>query len=336
MYALVPAYILLATICLGLIGLPLLRKFTQGQVVREDGPKSHFKKSGTTTFGGLFFVLPWLVSAFILPLLNPSLLSYSVAFVPAIGYALIGFLDDYIKTAIDKGGLRVKQKVLWLGLITALFAIYYLWLAPIEPFLLVPFVHNPIAVNGWGKVIYFVFIVLYMFYVANATNLNDGVDGLCSSLGVTSSLIVAVVLWHLGKIYTDLTLSVINPLLLATGALAAGCLGFFIFNKHPAKIFMGDTGSQGIGAAFAAICLLAGVPWVVLFATFIYLLEGLSVMLQVIYFRKTGGKRLFRMAPLHHHYELGGFSEWKIVGSFNLVQLLIGLLGVAVVYVVVR
>lgn len=323
----VALFVFLGTIVCGYFGLPMLRKLKSGQTVREDGPKSHYVKTGTTTFGGLFFICPLLLTACLLAIYNYAKFQYFLfAFLLMFAYAAIGFLDDYIKTNIDKGGLKVKQKIVLLGLVTVLFTVWYLYFAPVAPTFYLPFWQREIIIGNWFKPLYLIFSVLFIFYVANSANLNDGVDGLCSSLGVTGTIISYICLTVL---FGQQNIQ-INSLKTFMFALGAGCLGFFMFNKHPAKIFMGDTGSQGIGAGFAAVCLLAGVPWLALFSCLLYILDGLSVILQVWYFRRTGGKRLFRMAPVHHHYELGGWNEVKIVKYFNLVAILGGLAGVII------
>ncbi len=320
-------FVFLGTVVCGYFGLPILRKLRSGQTVREDGPKSHYVKSGTTTFGGLFFLLPLTLASVLLAIYNFAKFQYFFfAFLLMLAYAAIGFLDDYIKTNVDKGGLKVKQKIVLLGLVTILFSIWYLYLAPVEPSFYLPFWSKPIYITALFKPIYLIFSVLFIFYIANSANLNDGVDGLCSSLGVTGSLITYLCLLLLfGQ--NNLNVNSLNSFSLALGA---GCLGFFLFNKHPAKVFMGDTGSQGIGAGFAAIMLLAGVPWLALFTCLLYILDGLSVLLQVWYFRHTGGKRIFRMAPVHHHFELGGWKEQKIVWNFNLLAILGGIVGIII------
>lgn len=308
-----------ATAVFGSFGMPLLRKLQVGQTVRDDGPKSHYKKSGTPTFGGFFFLLPLMLAAIIVIILWPELHSFSVIILMMLFFAFAGFMDDYIKVRVSKKGLSVIQKTFLLGLFSVLFTIYYLYLAPAEPFLLLPLSSEPFMITGWVKPVYGLLVVLYLFFVCNSVNLTDGVDGLASSVTVVCSLFVAAAAWLLRSIAPDS-----RAIWLFCLAIAGGCLGFLLFNRHPAKVFMGDTGSQALGAGLAAACLMLGVPWLIAIAGIIYMAESFSVMIQVAYFKKTGGKRIFRMSPIHHHYELSGWKEVKIVVVFTLVTIIGG------------
>jgi len=322
------------TVVAGGFGLPLLRRLNVGEQVRDDGPKSHFKKSGTPTFGGLFFLIPLIVTAIVTGITHPELQVLSALALLILGFAVAGFLDDYIKVRVSKKGLSVRQKSLIMAAVSVLFTIYYLYFAPQQPFFLLPFSHAPIAITGFWKLPYGIFVVLYLFFVTNAVNITDGVDGLCSSVtsiagiglaGAATYQAVQFARWSLvfsdparGRLYEGAADNARSAALLAA-AVVGGCLGFLVFNRHPAKIFMGDTGSQALGAAMAGIALIVGAPWLILFFGAIYIIEAFSVIIQVAYFKKTGGKRIFRMSPIHHHYELGGWKEWKIVGVFSLV-----------------
>lgn len=309
-----------ATAASGAIGMPFLRKLQVGQTVRDDGPKSHYVKSGTPTFGGFFFLLPLMAAAIIVFILWPELRSFSVIVLMMLFFAFAGFMDDYIKVRVSKKGLSVMQKTMLLGLFSVLFTIYYLYLAPGEPFLLLPLSSQPIMITSWIKPFYGLLIVLYLFFVCNSVNLTDGVDGLASSVTVVCSVFVAASAWLLRGIAPDS-----RAVWLFCLAIAGGCLGFLIFNRHPAKVFMGDTGSQALGAGLAAACLILGVPWLIAIAGIIYMAESFSVMIQVVYFKKTGGKRIFKMSPIHHHYELSGWKEVKIVIIFTLVTFIGGI-----------
>lgn len=310
----------------GYFGLPLLRRLHVGQQVREEGPRSHLEKSGTPTFGGFFFLIPLFLTAIYRLVTVGVTDSYFLVTLLMLIFGAVGFADDYIKVRVNKDGLSVKQKVFWLGLASVLFTGWYLWLAPHEPFIRLPLGGGTVAITGPWKVLAFVLIILYLFYVSNAVNLADGVDGLCSSITI-ASLVGYLFMFYLLKEYAaDFDLVGLSSF---SFALIGGMAGFLLFNRHPAKVFMGDTGSQAIGAAMAAIPLLAGVPWMILFAGIVYIAEGLSTLLQVLYFKASGGKRIFRMAPLHHHFELGGWSENKIVLIFSLVALLGGAIGLA-------
>lgn len=339
----VAAIMLALTLLAGFFGLPLLRRLNVGQMVRDDGPATHFKKSGTPTFGGLFFLAPITLLGIYALLSGPALRNLGVLVLLMLAFALAGFLDDYIKVRISKKGLSVRNKSLIMAVVSILFTIYYLYLAPQPPFILLPFSEYPIEITGFYKIIYGVFVVLYLFFVTNAVNITDGVDGLCSSVTAIAAGGLAVAAFQLTSTFRDLSPSIANNAVLSrllshaaanahaatilAAAIAGGCLGFLVFNHHPAKIFMGDTGSQALGAAMAGIALIVGAPWLILFFGIIYLVEAFSVIIQVAYFKKTGGKRIFRMSPIHHHYELGGWNEWKIVKVFSLVTLIGSIVG---------
>ncbi len=322
----------------GLIGLPLLRGLKVGQQVRDDGPQSHYKKSGTPTFGGLFFLTPLIAASVVTGLLNPELQVLVALGFLILGFAVAGFLDDYIKVRVSKKGLSVRQKSLIMVAVSVIFTVYYLYFAPQQPYFLLPLSQNPIPISGIWKIAYGVFVVLYLFFVTNAVNITDGVDGLCSSVTAIAALGLAGALTVLASRPVAVSWSMLADLLtgasdnaragaLLAAAVAGGCVGFFIFNRHPAKVFMGDTGSQALGAAMAGIALIVGAPWLILFFGIIYIVEALSVIIQVAYFKKTGGKRIFRMSPIHHHFELGGWKEWRIVGVFSLVTLIGSVIG---------
>lgn len=318
---------LIGTILTGLIGLPLIKKSQLVQTVRDDGPKTHFAKSGTPTFGGIFFLIPLIVIAIILPLARPKLLSFSVVALLMLLFSLVGFIDDFVKVKVDKEGLSVIQKTVLLGFFSVIFTLWYLFVMAEDPILILPVVRKVLVISGWWKLPYGIFVILFIFYISNAVNITDGLDGLLSGLTVISSLFLALTAW----LIRDL-LEGYFPALLLSLVLAAGCLGFLVFNRHPAKIFMGDTGSQALGVGLAGITLMLGVPWLMLITGFVFVFEGLSVVLQFLYFRRTGGKRIFRMAPIHHHFELGGWKETKVVAVFWLVAILCGALGLLTIY----
>ncbi|NLK89311.1 MAG: phospho-N-acetylmuramoyl-pentapeptide-transferase [Clostridiaceae bacterium] len=313
------------TVICGRAGLPLLHKLNVGQRVRDDGPESHFKKSGTPTFGGLFFLLPLVLLAIIALILDRRLGNLVVLILLMLLFALVGFLDDYIKVRISKKGLSMGQKTLLLGVFSILFTVYYLYFSQEEPFLLVPFSGRQLLIAGWVKIPFGLLVVLYLFFISNAVNLTDGVDGLASSVTAVSSAALAG-----AALLLQSSLNQARPAGWLAAAMFGGCLGFLVFNRYPAKVFMGDTGSQALGAGVAGIALLLGIPWILLSVGIVYIAEAFSVMIQVAYFKKTGGKRIFRMSPIHHHYELGGWSENKIVLVFSLVGLAGGLIGLLV------
>lgn len=317
----------LGTVLTGYVALPMIKKFQLVQTVRDDGPKSHYKKSGTPTFGGLFFLIPLAVAAMILPMASPKLMSYSVIALLMLLFSLIGFIDDFVKVRIDKEGLSVSQKTILLASFATLFTFWYLFVMPEDPVIILPFVRSPIYITGWWQLPYGIFVVLFIFYISNSVNITDGLDGLLSGLTVITGLFLALTAW----LIKDLVSSYFPTLLLAV-TLAGGCLGFLFFNRHPARIFMGDTGSQAIGAGFAGLTLMLGIPWIMLITGFVFVFEGLSVIIQFLYFRRTGGKRIFRMAPIHHHFELGGWKETKVVFFFCLIAIICGFLGLLTLY----
>lgn len=314
--------VLLLTLLIGWIGLPLLRRLPVGQTVRDDGPSSHLSKSGTPTFGGLFFLLPLALLGVYAAIRGRLTWALAALVLLMLLFGLVGFVDDFIKVRISKKGLSVRQKTVLLLVFAALFAIYYLWIEPEPAFLLVPLSGQTILITGWFKLPYAIFVVIYLFFMCNAVNLTDGVDGLAGSVTVFSGLGLAA-----AGLLLQQTIRGAMPGIWLSLAIAAGCLGFLAFNWHPAKVFMGDTGSQALGAGVAGIALLYGAPWLMLPVGFIYIVEALSVVIQVIYFKRTGGKRIFRMSPIHHHYELGGWTEIKIVAVFSLVTVLGCLVG---------
>ncbi len=313
------------TLICGAAGLPLLRHLGVGQTVRDDGPKTHFVKSGTPTFGGFFFLVP-LTAVLLADGLIRGFAGPEIALLLVIlAFAFSGFLDDYIKVRISKKGLSVRQKTVLLLSFSVLFTVYYLFLMPVEPFLVLPWVDHAILVTGWWKLPYGILVVIYLFFITNSVNLTDGVDALASSVTVACTLALA----GAGLLLAG---AGIEPALVAPGVsmslmIAAGCLGFLAFNVHPARVFMGDTGSQALGAGVAGIALYYGAPWLLALLGFVYVAESLSVVIQVAYFKRTGGKRIFRMSPIHHHFELGGWKENKVVLVFTAVTVVGSLLG---------
>ncbi len=304
------------TVLLGLAGLPLLRRLQLRQTVREDGPKSHYVKSGTPTFGALFFLPPLILGTIILMIRHEPVRDLLLMLLLTLSYAAVGIIDDYIKVKVDKKGLSVRQKTILLTVFAVLFAVYFLFISPDPVLLRLPFAGQVIVMDGWLKPLYFIFTIVFIFFISNSVNLTDGVDGLAGSVTLINTLALALYSWKLADQVAAAGAAGHFALLIA-----GGCLGFLVFNWHPARVFMGDGGSQALGAALAVMTLLLGIPWILLAAGFIYIIESLSVIIQVAYFKKTGGRRIFRMSPIHHHYELGGWSEIRIVLTFSLVSL---------------
>ena len=309
------------TLILGPGLISFLHKLKFGQFIREEGPESHLKKSGTPTMGGILFLVGILVgSAFYIPDYKKII---PILFV-TLGFGLIGFLDDYIKVVMKRNlGLTPAQKMLGQIVITAVFAFYMvnhsgLGTDVIIPFsggkewhlaMLIPFSGGKYLDIGWLAIPLMFFVVIG---TVNGTNFTDGLDGLAAS--VTTLIAVFLTVIAVG------TNAGIHPVICAViGAL----LGFLCFNTHPAKVFMGDTGSLALGGFVASAAYMMRLPLFIPIIGLIYLVEVLSVIIQVTYFKKTGGKRIFKMAPIHHHFELCGWSETRVVAVFSIVSALL-------------
>ncbi|MDD4368661.1 MAG: phospho-N-acetylmuramoyl-pentapeptide-transferase [Oscillospiraceae bacterium] len=292
--------------------LPRLRRWHVGQKERQDGPQSHLVKSGTPTFGGFMFLLPLWLLMVVMAFLYPASQTAALLLL-SVGLAATGFADDYIKVRKNPEGLSPLQKSVPTLLICGLFTVYYLWFFPGGPVFVLPFSLKVLPVTGLGwKLLYGVFAVIYLYFIANSVNLTDGVDGLLAAVTIPAAL-------TMGILASLTAFSGAAGSLYSSWALAGGFAGFLLYNHHKAKVFMGDTGSLAAGGLLAGVLLLQGVPWVMLLLGFIYVAESLSVIIQVTYFKRTGGRRIFRMSPIHHHFELGGWSENKVVAVFTLV-----------------
>ena len=307
--ALIPVTAFIVCALIGPVLIPYLHKLKFGQSIRECGPASHMKKSGTPTMGGLM-MLAALVLALCWGKFTPHVL---MALVLTLGHALIGFLDDYIKVVMKRNlGLTAKQKFL-LQFILAGAYVYFAETHLQNTTLWVPLV-NITFDFGWA---YYALAFILLVGTTNAVNLTDGLDGLVSFVSVPVTLAFAFIAYMQGM------LDVSGFALGLTGA----CLGFLLFNRHPAQVFMGDTGSLALGGGVAALALLTHTELLLVIIGGIYVAEATSVIIQVAYFRLTGGKRFFRMAPLHHHFELGGWKEVKVVECFTMVSFLLSAVG---------
>ena len=303
----VTAFIVCALI--GPILIPYLHKLKFGQSIRECGPASHMKKSGTPTMGGLM-MLAALVLALLWGSFTPHII---IALVLTLGHALIGFLDDYIKVVMKRNlGLTAKQKFL-LQFILAGAYVYFAETHLQNTSLWIPLVNMNFDF-GWA---YYALAFILLVGTTNAVNLTDGLDGLVSFVSIPVTLAFAFIAFMQGM------LDVSGFALGLTGA----CLGFLLCNRHPAQVFMGDTGSLALGGGIAALALLTHTELLLVIIGGVYVAEAMSVIIQVTYFRLTGGKRIFRMSPLHHHYELGGWNEVKVVRVFTFVSFLLSAVG---------
>lgn len=298
---------------LGPFFIPLLHRLKFGQSIRNCGPASHQKKSGTPTMGGIMIILAILVSTLIWCPLSPEII---VALLLTLGYGLIGFLDDYIKVVKKRNlGLTAKQKF-GLQILLALILLAYVTYKGnmIREILWLPGT-GIIWSIGWG---YYVLAVLVLVGTTNAVNLTDGLDGLVSCV----SMPVFFAYFCIAMILGPSSLSTFSLILLGS------CIGFLIYNHYPARVFMGDTGSLALGGAVAALALLTHTELLLIVVGIIYVLEALSVIIQVAYFKATGGRRVFRMTPIHHHFELGGWRETKVVVVFTAFSFLAAIVGV--------
>ena len=292
---------------MGPVIIPVLRNLKMGQTEREEGVKEHLKKAGTPTMGGVIILRSILITSLFYIRSNPQIIP--VLFV-TIGFGLIGFLDDYLKVVMKRSdGLFPKQKMALQIIVTAIFAYYLVKVAGISLKMLVPFSGGRYLDLGWLAIPVLFFAVIG---TVNGVNFTDGLDGLASSVTVLVATFFTVV--AIG------TKSGIEPV---TGAVVGALLGFLLFNVYPASVFMGDTGSLALGGFVASAAYMLQMPLFIIIVGLIYLVEVLSVIIQVTYFKKTGGKRIFKMAPIHHHFELCGWSETRVVAVFSIITALL-------------
>jgi len=296
--------------------IPFLRRLKIGQYVRDDGPKTHLKKTGTPTMGGIVIVLSISITSLFFLKDNKEIIP--VLFV-TIGFGIIGFMDDYIKVVMKRSlGLKAWQKLLGQILVTAIFGYYLVTYVEDATLMLIPFS------GGEYLDISYLFIPMLFFAVlgtVNGSNFTDGLDGLESSVTMLIATFFTVVSIGLK--------SGVSPI---AGAVAGSLLGFLLYNVYPAKVIMGDTGSLALGGFVASAAYMLRMPLFIIIVAMIYFIEVLSVILQVGYFKLTGGKRLFKMAPIHHHFELMGWSETRIVAVFSIITTilcLIALMGIS-------
>ena len=300
----------LISVILGPIIIPFLRRLKMGQTERVDGVQSHLKKAGTPTMGGIIFLLAVVVTSLFYIKDYPKIIP--ILFL-TLGFGLIGFLDDYLKVVMKRSdGLYPKQKMALQIVVTAIFAFYMVKFAGVSLTMLIPFTGGKYLDIGWVAIPLMFFVVIG---TVNGVNFTDGLDGLASSVTVLVATFFTVV--AIG------TKSGIEPI---TCAVVGALLGFLLFNVYPASVFMGDTGSLALGGFVASAAYMLQMPIFIIIVGFIYLIEVLSVMIQVTYFKKTGGKRIFKMAPIHHHFELCGWSETRVVAVFSIITAILCLI----------
>ena len=312
------------TIVLSLIIIPILKKIKIGQIEREDGPKSHLKKQGTPTMGGVIFIIGIIICTIISYLYYRRIGEFDISnrLIPmlllTIGFGVVGFIDDFKKLVLkNTKGLNPANKMMGLFIISLLYIIFMLKFSDHRTEILIPIWKRQIVLPIY---IYIPFAVLVILGTTNAVNLTDGVDGLSSSV---CSIIIAC-LTVISMINNASSVSIIGSI--SVGAI----LGFLIFNLYPAKVMMGDTGSLFLGGLISCIALYLELPLILIVIALIPIIETLSVIIQVYYYKKTGN-RVFKMAPLHHHFELSGWNENKVVRVFSVITFLACVLGILMV-----
>ena len=314
-----------ATVILALLIIPVLKKIKVGQIERDDGPQSHLKKQGTPTMGGIIFMISIIICVTAVYIYLHAINYTEIArnLLPmlclTIGFGVIGFIDDYKKLVLQNtDGLKPKNKMLGLLLISVAYALFIVKFSNIGTQTYLPIFKKYIDVSIY---LYIPFAILVILATTNAINLTDGIDGLSSSV---SCIIIACL--------TAIAMMKDTTEVVIFGSVVIGSvLGFLMFNLHPAKVFMGDTGSLFLGGVISSIALYLKMPLSLILIAIIPILETLSVIIQVVYFKKTGGKRFFKMSPLHHHFELSGWSENKVVIIFSIITLIVCIIGIFLV-----
>ncbi len=299
------------SVVLGPVVIPFLKRLKVGQTVRDEGPKEHLKKNGTPTMGGILIVMSVVVTSILYVKDYPKIIP--ILFV-TMGFGLIGFLDDYIKVVLKRSmGLRAWQKMALQLLVTGVFAYYITHYTDVSLAMKVPFLPETFLDFGVWNIPILFFIVIG---TVNGANFTDGLDGLASSVTVLIATFFTVVAIGLQSGIEPVTCAVVGAL-----------LGFLLFNVYPASVFMGDTGSLALGGFVAATAYMMQMPIFLAVVAFIYVIEVMSVVIQVSYFKLSGGRRIFKMAPIHHHFELCGWPETRIVAVFSILTALLCLLG---------
>ncbi|MCP2033172.1 phospho-N-acetylmuramoyl-pentapeptide-transferase [Planomicrobium sp. HSC-17F08] len=305
----------LLTVILMPLFIPLLRRMKFGQSIREEGPESHMKKTGTPTMGGLVYLIAIIVTVLLVALFTEGLTAdIMILLLVLFGFGLIGFLDDFIKVVLKRNlGLTSLQKLI-AQIVIAVISFLLLNGTEFDTSVSIPFTDLAIELSF----VYVLFIIFWLVGFSNAVNLTDGLDGLVAGTASIAFAAFGVLAIHQDE----------NAIALFTFSVAGALLGFLVFNKYPAKVFMGDTGSLALGGALAMVSILLKQELLLLLIGLVFVIETLSVILQVGSF-KLRKKRIFKMSPIHHHFELSGWSEWKVVTVFWLVGLIAALIAVA-------
>ena len=309
---------------MGFIIIPILKKRKVGQIERDDGPQSHLKKQGTPTMGGIIIIITMtlvVIGTYIYLSMNGETdLAHKLLpiLLLTIGFGLIGFIDDFKKLVLkNTEGLKPSYKMIGLLIISVAYVVYLVYGLNIETQTYIPIIKTYIDMPTF---VYIPFAILVILGATNAVNLTDGIDGLSSS-------VCAIIITTLAIIGISLQLYEVS---IFASIVIGAVLGFLVFNIHPAKVFMGDTGSLMLGGVISGLALYLEMPLLLLVIALIPVVETISVMIQVVYFKKTG-KRFFKMAPLHHHFELSGWKENKIVSVFSIITLLFCIIGLCII-----
>jgi phospho-N-acetylmuramoyl-pentapeptide-transferase len=319
-YSIVLPCIISFVVCVVLcpILIPFLKRLKFGQYVRDDGPQTHLKKTGTPTMGGIVIVLSIAITSIIFIQDYKDIIPILFA---TIGFGIIGFMDDYIKVVMKRSmGLTVMQKLLAQIVVTAIFGYYLVNYTDVGTSMLIPFSHGKYMDVSY---MFIPFLFIIMLGTVNGSNFTDGLDGLESSVTVLIATFFTVVAIAAESGFAKINGADISPI---TGAVAGSLLAFLLYNVYPAKVFMGDTGSLALGGFVAATAYMLHLPLFIPLVALIYLVEVLSVILQVGFFKLTGGKRLFKMAPIHHHFELMGWEETRVVAVFSVITAILCLI----------
>lgn len=309
-YSALLAFAIVLTI--GPTSIKLLRALKFGQSIRQDGPSTHLKKAGTPTMGGIMILLGATLSTL---LLAPRTINVAWALFITLGFGVIGLADDFIIVALRRPlGLRARHKLIFQALLSALLGLYVATTPELGTAVDIPFTSFRLDL---GTVGYSLFAVFVMLSISNAVNLTDGLDGLASGTTALAGIAYSIVTAFLKR----------HDLAVFASALAGACVGFCWFNCHPAEVIMGDTGSLALGAALGSLAILTKTEFLLVIIGGVFVIEALSVVIQVSYFKLTGGRRVFKMSPIHHHFELSGWKEPKVVTRFWILGLVFSVLG---------
>lgn len=297
------------------IAIPLLRMLKFGQSIRDIGPSWHNKKAGTPTMGGIAFIIGIVVATIVLCGLSSNVL---LLLTGSLGFGIIGLMDDFIKIVLKRNlGLKAWQKIVLQLIVAIIFIIMGQGIGALDSNISIPFTSNLFDLGQW----YLPVAVFIILATVNSVNLTDGIDGLASSVTGVVMIFFAAALFCLANSFTYIS----SVTYVFAGACFGGLIGFLIYNSYPAKIFMGDTGSLFLGGAVVSLALIMKNPIIIVIVGFVYFVEALSVIVQVASFQLTG-KRIFRMSPIHHHFEMCGWSEIKIVSVFSVVTGILALI----------